>query len=327
MLPRGRGILADDIEFRVGPLLREICGVSESDDSGILRRKVRERLNALSNRLPDDLGHAVRLALALGGSSDRFLKDRVDHLATTIRRDPRTAKRRVDEGLRRLAEVIAEEPTQPPVPSSPFVPDGWYVQYAHAVLLLDRDPPQLIERRQIVATEADLDSVVVMLSTPDTAARPAPASIDVLHGGLLVRESRLGAGNACGTIRLPDTLSTGTGHEYSVLCTMPIGATAINSYLLTSYRRCDLFELSVRFGRTTPTPVVRAVEALPAHILGGIDLESAGGSLGCPRLLPVDSVGEVHISFTALRPGMSYGVRWCAGSARAVQLTPLVSYG
>jgi integrase len=213
-------VLADDIDDRVGPVLREAFGVGGRDDPGVVRRKVADRLLVLAERLPADLGHAVRVALALGDSAtDRFLKDRLSHIAETISRDPRTAKRRVEEGLRRLAEIIVDEAASASSAWSKFAPTGWYIASLHATLLLDRDPPQLLERRRIVATQAGLDEVVASLSAPPRRSEEGTPTIrlDMLHGGTVVAEETLPGGHYRGTIRLPAPLGIGQEHEYSVV--------------------------------------------------------------------------------------------------------------
>jgi hypothetical protein len=304
MLPRGRGVLSDDLDQRIGPLLRELCGVGGADDAGAVRRKVAQRLAGLVGRLPEDLGHAVRMALALDGSAtDRFLKDRVGQLATVLQRDPRTAKRRVDEGLRRLAEMIMDDGDPGQADRNTFVPDGWYIKSLHANLLLDRDPPQLIERRRIVAT-TDVDTVVATLSA--SAACPQgehrAVRMDVLQGGALLDESHLAGGHYQGIIRLPVQLTAGTSHEYTVLFTAHSRRYLLTYYALTPFRRCDRFELAVRFDPAGAPGAVWRLDGFPPRVIHDVASDR--------ELLDIDPIGEAHATFTHLRPGLSYGIRW-----------------
>jgi hypothetical protein len=322
LLPRGRGVLSDDIDHRVGPLLRELCGVDGADDIGAVRRKVAQRLADLADQLPTDLGQAVRVALALGGSAtDRFLKDRVGQLAVAIRRDPRTAKRRVDEGLRRLAEMITDDPEPVRRERNAFVPEGWYVDALHATLLLDRDPPQLIERRRIVATTGALDTVVAALGAPPDRAHDARHTVrmDVLQGAALLDENHLAGGHYQGVIRLPVPLAPGTSHEYTVLFTAHSRRYLLPYYALTPLRRCDHFELRVRFDRAeTPTAVWR-LDGLPPRVIK---------DFGSDRdLLDVDPIGEAHATFADLRTGLSYGVRWSGQQTELEPAAVLEAYG
>lgn len=311
LLPRGRGVLADDIGDRLGPLLRHLLAIEDDDDPGVIRRKVAERLQELSGRLPADLGHAVRVALALGDDAkDRFLKDRVDQLAVAISRDPRTAKRRVDEGLRRVAEMLVDRAPESAPGPSPFAPEGWYIDTLQANLLLDRDPPQLIERRRIVATRPGLDRVVASLSAPPTRPGEAlpPVRADVLQGGRVVSEDHLAGGHYRATIQLPTPLAAGEVHEYAVAFTAYPLRYLQPYYVVTSFRRCDRFELGVRFDPAQMPPSVWRVDGVPPRIV------TQYGELQSP--LRLDVFGEVQVGFADLRPGLSYGIGWSSAAGR-----------
>ena len=108
------------------------------------------------------------------------LQDRVDWLAHELRRDVRTARRRVDEACGRLAEVLA---AGSPAPSRRRGP-GWYVADFHAVALLDRADPMTIERREIVSDRDGLDEITLGFSLRDTGS-PTELGLRVLYGGQL----------------------------------------------------------------------------------------------------------------------------------------------
>jgi hypothetical protein len=305
MLPRGRGVLADDIGDRLGPQLRALLGVGSTDDPGVVRRKVAARLAVLADRLPADLGHAVRTALALGDlATDRFLKDRVDQLAATIQRDPRTAKRRVDEGLRRLAELLVDG-AGPADAGNPYAPEGWYIRTLHSTLLLDRDPPQLFERRRIVATRSGLDRVLISLSAPppDPARVHSSVRLDVVQGGALTEESHTGS-HYRATLKLPRPLATGEEHEFTVVFTARPRHELQPYYSLTPFRPCEHFRLTVRFDQADLPAAVWRLDGLPPRMVTDYD----------PGLnvLDVNAVGEIEVAFADLRPGLAYGVRWAA---------------
>jgi hypothetical protein len=309
LLPRGRGVLADDIGNRVGPQLRGLLGIESTDGPGVVRRKVAARLTVLADRLPEDLGHAVRAALALGDvTTDRFLKDRVGHLAVRIQRDPRTAKRRVDEGLRRLAEMLVDTAEPPPNGGNPFAPEGWYIKTLHSVLLLDREPPRLIERRRIIATRSGLDRVLISLSAPSPGnhrggAEP-PVRLDVLQGGALVDEDYNGS-HYRGTLRLPGPLAMGEEQEFTVAFRSRPRREMRPYYALTPFRPCKRFQLTVRFDPVDPPASVWRLDGVPPRMVTDFD----------PGLnvLDVNAVGEIGVAFSDLRPGLAYGVGWSAG--------------
>src|SRR5205823_7552443 len=75
-------------------------------------------------------------------------------------------------------------------------------------------------------------------------------------------------------------------------------------YVFTSPRRCDLFDLRVRFDPARlPDRVWRVSEAFHR------DVDDPGPS---DDLLTVDSAGELHVEFHDVRPGFGYGARWSA---------------
>src|SRR5262249_33507520 len=107
-LRKGRGIYVPQIGDRVGPALREVCGVVVGDTAGEMRRKVASRLEEMGARLPEDLQVAGLAALAIhAGARLPFYQDRIRWVARYLDRDERTARRRVDDGIGQLAEMAA----------------------------------------------------------------------------------------------------------------------------------------------------------------------------------------------------------------------------
>ncbi|MGH8574807.1 MAG: hypothetical protein ACREX8_19910, partial [Gammaproteobacteria bacterium] len=73
---------------------------------GEIRRKVADRIQSLASGLPDDLRLAVLAAFAIHRRARHpFYQDRVRWVATQLGRDDRTARRRIDDGIERLAEL------------------------------------------------------------------------------------------------------------------------------------------------------------------------------------------------------------------------------
>jgi len=302
-------VLADDIGSRLGPQLRRLLGIESTDDPGVVRRKVSARLTVLADRLPEDLGHAVRAALALGDvTTDRFLKDRVGQVAAKIQRDPRTAKRRVDEGLRRLAEMLVDSAEPAPDRGNPFAPEGWYIKTLHSVLLLDREPLRLIERRRVVATRSGLDRVLISLSAPSPgdhrAGAEPPVRLDVLQGGVLVDEDYAGS-HYRATLLLAGPLAMGEEHEFTVAFRARPRREMRPYYALTPFRPCESFQLTVRFDAADLPASVWRLDGLPPRMVTDFD---PGLSV-----LDVNAIGEISVAFSDLRPGLAYGVRWSTG--------------
>ena len=150
-LRRGRGCNAANLGARLGPRLRSVCSISDTDSPGAVRRKVVLHLSAMCEELPDDLATAASVALALRDEADgEFLDRRIMWLATHFDRDPRTARRRVDTAFRLLGERLDDADARQ-APLDLDASEGCYVESLRAVLRMDLDPPQLIEERRIVA--------------------------------------------------------------------------------------------------------------------------------------------------------------------------------
>jgi hypothetical protein len=123
-LARGRGLLAVDLDARVGPALRAVAGL-DGLSGGALRAALsawlRERLAAL----PEDLRTVAGVALGLDPHVDhRLLTDRIEWLAGELHRDPRTVRRRGDEAFRLLAEVASDGAGLAPGPPGDTVAAG-----------------------------------------------------------------------------------------------------------------------------------------------------------------------------------------------------------
>jgi hypothetical protein len=73
-------------------------------------------------------------------------------------------------------------------------------------------------------------------------------------------------------------------------------------YMIVSPRRCDLFDLRVRFDPARPP--VEVWQASGVFYVGLEDMQPGG------ERLAVDKAGEIHQQFHNLRPGFSYGVLW-----------------
>ncbi|MCK9931993.1 hypothetical protein MXD62_33480 [Frankia sp. Mgl5] len=219
-LRRGRGLLADDVHARIGPRLRFACGIVDTDPPAAARRKLALSITDRCGRLPADLRLAVLAALALHEATDQqFLHERMAWLAAQFDRDPRTARRRMDEGFRMLAEQIDTADDARLEIYNEFAPDGWYVESLRSTLRLDLELPKLVEERRIVATVDELDEIVASLSALRGMEPPAEADeirADMVYGGEIIETHRPGRAYARFVVRLPRPLKLGERHEYGV---------------------------------------------------------------------------------------------------------------
>ena len=183
---RGLGLYQPDLAARLGPGLREACGVADQDPAETVRRKAVTRLRDAAAMLPGDLSVSALAALGLHPEVRDLarLQDRVGWLAARLRRDVRTARRRMDEACGMLAEMAAAA-------EAGRRTGGWHLATAQAMVVLDAGAPYAVERRVVVAEHDGIDQLVLLRSVPPDAAGqpdaagPADVQAQVLFGGLL----------------------------------------------------------------------------------------------------------------------------------------------
>lgn len=295
---RGPGLHHPAIETRIGPGLRAACGVDPGDPPSALRAKTIDRLRRAADALPAEVATAALAALGVAPEVHDLprLQDRVRWLAEMLRRDVRTARRRVDEACARLADVLSTAAR----PGAGVRGPGWHVESFDWVVLLDGDRPLTVERRLIVADRDGLDRIVLGWSLP---ADPG-GDIDVraLYGGVLARRQQQTVTRVELVLELPAALRLGERHEYSVLTHIPPDRLLKRHYAYTPYTPCDSFDLRVRFDRMRlPERIWRVSEAFHRDLDEGL-VE------GEP--LTADRSGEVRVHFADLVPGYGYGVQW-----------------
>jgi len=282
------------------------CSMGEGDSPAEARRKIKLLLLEACNRLPDDMRVAALVALGLHeGAQDEFLDRRVDWLANYLDRDPRTARRRIDQAFSHLAEGIELAWRAPSRGvGKEFTSDGWYVESMRATLRLDADPPQLLESRRIVATSDDLGEVVVSLSVPRAAAVDARYQVDaeVIHGGELTSREQVSPGHSRLIMRLPRPLGRGEHHDYGIQFTSYPREVMRPYYVVTPFQRFDHALLRVRYDRTNMPKLVWCAKGVPAQVIQ----DSSPSS----DILSPDSIGEVVAEFHSLQRGLSYGIQW-----------------
>lgn len=286
-LRKGRGVFAGRMATRLGPALRATCGITEDDGPATVRRKVEARLAELVAKLPADLHQATKAAFALDAECRLPLyQERVQWAAERMDRDARTVRRKVDHAIAQLAELVADEPER----------DGsWHTSELRVAVALDRDRPEVLVQRRVVAGQDDLRRLEV------SAPLPVPrrgADVRVLYGGTLV-DGRDGADLA---LALPVPVHRGGAHEFAVTFRLPAGQCVLSLLECAPEHPCDLFDLRVRFDRDRPPP---RVWALP----GAFRPERRDPACQGHRH-PVDGAGEVHLRFRGLIPGLTYGARW-----------------
>jgi hypothetical protein len=308
-LRRGRGIMACDVRERVGPTLQALAGIDPVESQEEARRKLLAFLQEMARNLPEDLGLALSAALALHEDvQHRFLNERLRWLAEKLRRDVRTARRRVDEAIR-FAEASG---CAQALEASDYMPGRWYLARLRTVLRLDGEQPTAIEEREVVANVDGLTEFVISTSVPRPAiADPRDGGLgmhkqrlefSVIYGGSLARCEQPSNSYFRHFIRFPHPLAQGESREVGAAITIPGDQPFNPRYAFQPLHRCDEFDLRVRFSPHSQPAFVWNMNGLPHGMVDDFADPAA--------LVQPDASGDIHLCYQYLRIGLAYGARW-----------------
>jgi len=181
----------------------------------------------------------------------------------------------------------------------------WHMRRFEAILRLDREAPEVIERRTIVSERDGLDRIQVSITLPPPGSDAASSNdldAEPFFGARLIDKQLLPGSRFAFHLQLPAALPRGQSHEFGLLIHLPRGRVMRPHYVFFPERPCDSFDLRVRFASNALPTEIRLV---PGVFHRAIDDEASSGPI-----LPLDNVNEVHETFSHLRPGFGYGVRW-----------------
>jgi hypothetical protein len=306
-LRKGRGLYVGQISDRVGPALREVCGVVEGDGPAEIRRKVADRLETLAQGLPEDL--RVTLMAAFGIDREArlpFYQDRVRWAAERIHRDDRTARRRIDEGIDRIAELAASLLSGSGPSPSEASATGWHTDELKISLALDQPVPEVFELRRVVAERdhlSELDLAMTLTSDPERAVpvHVEELAVDVFYGGTLIKKTLESKDRFGLVLALPDELHREDRYDFALRYRVPNGQMQPH-FVCVPKHRTDYFELRVRFDLDNlPDRIWRLTDAFQRDV---DDPTPAGDTLWS------NTAGEVRTIFRQLTPGRAYGIRW-----------------
>lgn len=296
-LRKGRGVFVSRIDERVGTVLRAVCSVTEQDGPAEIRRKVCTRLEGLARHLPADLRVAVMAAFAIAPDARLPLyQDRVSWAASKLNRNPRTARRRIDDGIHHIAQLAAAGEPEPAVRPAPA--HAWRIAELRAAMALDRDRPEVLQYRRIVAETDGLAEFDLAITVPS----PGGVEVDLFHGGTLVTRGMAATDRFGFSLALPRPLTRGESHDFAIRVRLPVGVPMRPHLACVPRYPCDLLDLRVRFDRARlPGTVWLLRNAFQRDI----------DDLVPPRArVPVDHAGESHVRFRDVTAGMAYGLRW-----------------
>jgi hypothetical protein len=305
-LCKGRGLLSPDFLVRLGPHLSQ-----KMRESGMSEDELRQRAQVSAwfsdrlTRLPDDLKLVGRVAFGLHPEArHRFLGERVQWLASTVDRDERTVRRRIDEAIGLLIECLADDEASPKrTRSASNRPAGWYHPSVRSVVRLDLPEPEILEERRITATVSDLKSMVIEVSLPPGKDLDGPRDLfaEVVFGGLLAARTRPSASHFRFDIALPRRLARGEQHDVAIRYSFPPGHEMVPHYTLVPLTRCDRFQLRLRASPRFGPRRVWLVDGVPPR---------AVDDPPTPVPAAFDAAYEAIAEFTELELGHAYGLRW-----------------
>jgi len=302
-LRKGRGLFVSQIGERVGNSLRTLCAVTDEDGPAEIRQKVGERLEYLARNLPADLRVAVMAAFAIAPDARLPLyQDRVSLAAAKLDRDPRTARRRIDDGIQHIAQLAT---ASSPAVTRPAASTDWHTAELRVGLALDRERPEVLHYRTIVADRDGLRELdlAMTVSAPGPAARtPRSLGVDLFHGGTLVARGMEASDRFAFSLVLPRPLARGETHDFAMLVRLPAGAPIRPYFACVLKHPCAQLDLRVRFDRARmPARVWLLRNAFQRDITDAVPPREAAR---------VDDAGEIRARFSDLNPGMAYGARW-----------------
>ncbi len=183
--------------------------------------------------------------------------------------------------------------------------NSWFIESFSALLRMDADLIEALERRVVVATTDGLSEIVTSVSVPrhpQDAGQAHELASELLYGGSIERRQQPYDGYFQNAIVLPRPLRAGERHEYAMRLTIPAGQRMTPHYVHVPYRRSDHFELRVRFDPDRLPECVWILRDAPAALI-------YQGAPTAETVTP-DRFGEITISFRDMRPGLGYGLRW-----------------
>jgi hypothetical protein len=306
-LRRGFGIRSTDLHKRVGPMLRELCGIEPDAGAPEIRAKLIRAISALTELTAEDF-RVVELALgAHRPPLLQLLGVRTEQIEHELALSKRTARRRIDRAFEALTdEMLAARAAA--TKSRPDPESGWRVAKLRARLRLDTPAPEVVETRTIEATRDGLRTIVARMSLPKRDASDghteAHLSADLEEGARIIDQEET-EGHFRYVLELPRKLANGERHDYTIKYSVPPSQVIRTHYAFVPMVACEEFTVRARFDPANLPAVVWRLDRLPPvvmanHLAPGLPLE-------------LDGACEVALTFRNMDQGFGYGVAWLPG--------------
>jgi hypothetical protein len=305
-LRRGQG-LADAKLAPLGPALRSLSGAGPDAPPLETAQRLQVELGRLIDGLPWELRQFARAALNVSwedeGASE-LLEGRISRLSDLVTRDPRTVRRHINEAMNQLVDAAVAEENWTEMDRQQSLSE-WYIKSSRAILRLDRPNPEAVDEREIVVTGSPLSGISLPFTLPrhpDDHSDTHELQTDILFGGKFVVNRRVADLRFDIKVQFSRVIQPGESHRYAVIYRVPDGQKMTPHYVFVPYRRCDEFELFIRFDEhALPTDIRRVNARFHREIEERQPDEE--------KLRP-DAAAEVHIRFTNLQVGAGYGIQW-----------------
>ncbi|MFV2198131.1 hypothetical protein [Nocardiopsis sp. LOL_012] len=294
-----RGLDTDRLADQLGPALRRLVGLTGAETDAEVRDLVTAALNRLPRDLPDDL--CLAFLAGMGVHPDArgpVLEQRLEWVAQELHVSPRTARRRLDQAIDRVADLPEPGGSAP----ERLAPPDWRLAALRTRLSLGAGTASAVEEREIVAAVDGLAEVTVSARFPRHGTSPdSPHGVDLvpLHGAESVSVQRVTDTYFRHRVRFASPLDLGQRHVFALRVGVPPGQPLRPRYVFRPLRHCGRFSLDLSFDRDRPA----RVWTVPGMPNGAVE-DLPGDPLG-----PVGP-GAYRIEFTGLRPGFAYGLGW-----------------
>lgn len=309
-LRKGAGLRRLKIRDRTGHELRRLTGIAETTTHSDARERLITMLLRASGALPDVLGLAARVMLAIEPDyTGATLTERQRKLAAIWNVDPVTVRRRCNLALQmissHLAEYGADLSEETLDDGETFAPNEWYTTNSSTTLRLDKATPEATEVRTIVSLKDGLSRVALGLGLPRPRSESRPKmglDVEMEFGGEIESNRQPSAEYFVHYIRFPHPLARGETHTFGKTVRIPPGQPMATHFVSRPLHRVDRFELRVKFDPARLPKVVWRVSGIAYHMS---EADGPGRDI-----LQLDNLGEIAVIFDRLKPGLGYGVRW-----------------
>ena len=296
-LRKGWGLQAD-LSEKLGPVLRRLAGIGDSDAQELQRTRLIAVLTEAAGDLPQEMGLFALVGLCAWPEARlRTLDERLAWLAERADVSQRTALRRLDEAQRRLAQALSSRSVPPD--------EDWYVESLSSVMRVTDEYTEAIERRVIVCRTSGLTELDTSISVPrhptDEQSKHG-LEIELVHGGHLELREQPYEGYFRNVIALSKPLSADERHEFTLRFRTPPGQPMAPHYVHIPMRRSDAFDIRIGFDSDRMPKHLWILDAAPSV---AVYQRTPGTACVTP-----DKYGEIGRSFRLLRPGLAYGFCW-----------------